>query len=83
MNSTKAPSNKPVRALGYTMRRNEQTGQATTTVMFNCPNCSKRHTIREIYSHIPAPFETVGRSLRCGPVRIAMPWAKARGVTGR
>lgn len=65
-----------VSACSFKLSRDFTTGRATAIVKFDCPNCGKRHRRREIFLHIPANFRCVGYSLKCGFVRVVMPWAE-------
>ncbi len=67
-----------VHVLSYKLERNTETGQATATVVFMCPNCKLFHELREVYSSIPANFSVPGRQLPCGYVHVVMPWAERK-----
>lgn len=69
------------RALTFNLTRDMETGQATASFSFLCPNCKQVHGCREIYSSVPAPFSEVGYVPPCGggEVRVVMPWAERGG----
>lgn len=64
-----------VELVRYRLVRKDGQEHSEITVWFRCPHCGKRHRAREICIIPPLIFSVVGYSLRCGDVRVPMPWA--------
>ncbi len=58
----------------YRMLRRQS--QVEVTVWFRCPNCGKKHRVRELFTP-PHNFTEPIYARRCGHVRVMMPWAFA------
>lgn len=62
----------------YRMIRKAGQSQAEVTVYFTCPNCGKRHHVRELAS-TPFNFEApYYGNFPCGNFVVLMPWTLAR-----
>lgn len=54
-----------------------ESGLVTYRFTYSCPNCKHRHKAKEIS---PRFFSRVGYALRCGFVKIRMPWATEKAA---
>lgn len=60
----------------YRMLRKARQSQVEVTVWFTCPNCGRRHRVREMFTP-PCNFSEPIHCRRCGHIRVQMPWAFA------
>jgi predicted RNA-binding Zn-ribbon protein involved in translation (DUF1610 family) len=60
----------------YRLLKKDGQQQVEVTVWFRCPNCGKRHRVREMFTP-PRNFSEPVYSRHCGHVRVQMPWAWA------